>query len=130
MTLYSFLLDPTIQGAEIIAQTRVEITPGKSLTYHWVGHGFEVHIPAGAISSESGPVTLSIQASLSGDYQLPDDRVLVSGVYWLALHHPVMLSKSATISIQHCACNAASQPSVNILQPYMFKPARRQVPGH
>ena len=120
MTLYSFLLDPTIQGAEIIAQTRVEITPGKPLTYHWVGHGFEVHIPAGAISSESGPVTLSIQASLSGDYQLPDDRVLVSGVYWLALHPPVMLSKSATISIQHCASNAASQPifsSVNILQP-------------
>ena len=68
MTLYSFLLDPTIQGAEIIAQTRVEITPGKPLTYHWVGHGFEVHIPADAISSESGPVTLSIQASLSGDY--------------------------------------------------------------
>ena len=99
MTLYSFLLDTVIQGAEIIAQMRVEITPGKQLTYHWEGHGFRVHVPVDAISSESGPVTLSIQASLSGDYQLPDDWVLVSGVYWLALHPPVMLSKSATISV-------------------------------
>ena len=68
MTLCSFLLDPVIQGVEIIAQTRLELTPGKQLTYHWEGHGFKVHVPAGAISSESVPVTLSIQASLSGDY--------------------------------------------------------------
>ena len=94
---------PIIHGASIVAQTRVEISPGEPLAYHWEGHGFEVHIPAGAISSESGPVTLSIQASLSGDYQLPDDRVLVSGVYWLALQPPVKLFKKVTITIQHCA---------------------------
>ena len=94
---------PIINGANIIAQTKVEITPGKPLTYLWVGHGFKVHVPTDAISSESGPVTLSIQASLSGDYQLPDDRVLVSAVYWLALHPPVKFNDKVTITIQHCA---------------------------
>ena len=99
-----------INGANIVAHTRVEITPGKPLTYHWVGHGFKVHIPAGAISSESGPVTLSVQASLSGDYQLPDDRVLVSGVYWLALQPPVKFNEKVTITIQHCGTNAKAAP--------------------
>ena len=101
--LAAFYIDPVIEGAEIIAQTRVEITPGKPLTYYWEGHGFKVCVPAGTISSESGPVTLSIQASLSGDYQLQDDRVLVSGVYWLALHPPVKFAKKVTVAIQHCA---------------------------
>ena len=50
------------------------------------GHGFKVHIPAGAIRRERGRVTLCIQTSLSGDYQLPHDGVLVNGVYWLSLH--------------------------------------------
>ena len=77
----------------------LEITPGEPLDYKWEDHGFKIHVPAGAIS---GPVTLSIQASLSGDYQLPDDRVLVSGVYWLALHPPMKFSEKVTITIQHC----------------------------
>ena len=48
---------------------------------------------------------LCIQASLSGDYQLPDDDgVLVSGVYWLSLHPRVKrFYKKATITLQHCA---------------------------
>ena len=95
---------PVIRGADIIAQTKIEITPDQPLDYHWEGHGFKVHIPAGAISEERGPVTLCIQASLSGDYQLPDDGVLVSGVYWLSLHPPVeRFSKKVSLSLQHCA---------------------------
>ena len=93
-----------VEGADITAQTNIEIAPDQPLDYHWEGHGFKVHIPAGAISKEIGPVTLCIQASLSGDYQLPDDGVLVSGVYWLSLHPPVeMFHKQVTLSLQHCA---------------------------
>ena len=95
---------PVIRGAYIIAQTKIEITPDQPLDYHWEGYGFNVHTPAGAISEERGPVTLCIQASLSGDYQLPDDGVLVSGVYWLSLHpHVKRFSKKVTLSLQHCA---------------------------
>ena len=118
---------PVIKGADITAQTKIEITPGIAYTCHWEGHGFKIHIPAGAISEERGPVTLCIQASLSGDYQLPDDGVLVSGVYWLSLHpHVKGFHKKVTLSLQHCASDDDSTLSFVTAQctqpvPYAFK---------
>ena len=118
---------PVIRGADITAQTKLKITSDQPLDYHWVGHGFKVHIPAGAISKERGPVTLCIQASLSGDYQLPDNGVLVSGVYWLSLHPPVKrFSKKVTLSLQHCASDDDSTLSFVTSKctqpvPYAFK---------
>ena len=110
---------------------KLDVTPGKPLTYDWEGHGFQIHIPANAISDDAGPVTLSIQASLSGDYQLPDDdHVLVSGVYWLALHPPVKFAEKVTITIQHCGSNDADSTPLTFATaectektlPYTFKP--------
>ena len=119
---------PVIRGADIVAQTKIEITPGIAYTCHWEGHGFKVHIPAGAISEGRGPVTLCIQASLSGDYQLPDDGVLVSGVYWLSLHpHVERFDKKVTLSLQHCASDDDSTLSFITAKctqqelPYAFK---------
>ena len=123
------LVFPVIRGADIIAQTKIEIPPDQTLDYHWEGHGFKVHIPAGAISEERGPVTLCIQASLSGDYQLPDDGVLVSGVYWLSLHpHVERFDRKVTLSLQHCASD--DDPALTFITakctqkslPYTFKP--------
>ena len=121
-----------IRGADITARTKIEITPGIDYTCHWESHGFKVHIPAGAISEERGPVTLYIQASLSGDYQLPDDGVLVSGVYWLSLHPPVeKFEKEITVILQHCASDDDSTLSFVTAKctqkslPYTFQP----VPG-
>ena len=45
---------------------------------------------------------MTIQASLSGQYQLPDDTELVSGVYWVAF--PRRFSQPVTMELQHCAC--------------------------
>ena len=119
---------PVIRGAAIIARTKIEVPPDQPLDYHWEGHGFQVHIPAGAIVGERGPVTLCIQASLSGDYQLPVDGVLVSGVYWLSLHpHVEKFKKKVTITIQHCASDADSELAfvtakcTQAMLPYTFK---------
>ena len=125
--IYS-LVFPVIRGADIIAQTKIKIPPDQPLDYHWVGHGFKVHIPAGAISEEKGPMTLCIQASLSGDYQLPEG-VLVSGVYWLSLYsHVERFNKRVTLSLQHCASDDDSALSFITAKctqkslPYTFKP--------
>ena len=120
---------PIIRGADIVARTIVEITPHQPMDFHWEGHGFKVHIPVGAIRRERGRVTLCIQASLSGDYQLPDDGVLVSGVYWLSLYpHVGRFDKKVTISLQHCASDDDSSISFVTAKctqetlPYTFKP--------
>ena len=88
------------QGAVVIAQTKIEMLPGKSLSYDW--SGFTVDIPPGAIPDDGVPVTMNIQASLNGKFQFPDDRVLVSGVYRISLHPPVKFAQKVTVHIQHC----------------------------
>ena len=82
----------------------MDIAPGKE--FKWEKNGIKIEIPAGAIG---GPVTLSIQASSSGQYQFPDNNALVSEGYWLALNPPIKFAKSVTITIQHYA-DADSAP--------------------
>ena len=71
---------------------------------------------------------MSIQASLSGDYHLPGDGVLVSGVYWVALHPPVKFTEKVSLSIQHCGSVADSALTfvtamcTQESRPYKFKP--------
>jgi hypothetical protein len=119
---------PFIRGADIISKTKVDITPNKALTYPWEGHGFKVRIPADAVSTDIGPVTMSIQASLSGKYHLPADGVLVSGIYWVALHPTLKkrFDKKVTVYIKHCASVADSALSFITAKcteepPYTFK---------
>ena len=44
---------------------------------------------------------MTIQASLSGHYQLPDNMELVSGIYWFAF--PGKFTRPVTLELQHCA---------------------------
>ena len=90
-----------IRGADIIATTTLKVVPGTPLTYIWEGHGFKLHIPADALKPNTPTLTMSIQASLSGQFQLPDDTELVSGVYWVAC--PQRFYQPVTMEVQHCA---------------------------
>lgn len=98
---FLFFPVPLIRGADLVASTTLEVIPGSPLTYYWKEHGLRIHIPAGALKPEAPPQTMSIRASLSGQFQLPDDMQLVSAVYWVAF--PSKLFSPVTIEIQHCA---------------------------
>ena len=100
-SLPPFLSSVPIRGADIIATTTLEVVPGTPLTYIWEGHGLKLHIPADALKLSTPTLTMGIQASLSGQYQLPDDTELVSGVYWVAF--PQRFSQPVTMELQHCA---------------------------
>ena len=91
----------SIRGADIVAKTTLEIVPGTTLAHHWKGHGLKLHIPADSLKSCVSTVTMTIQASLSGQYKLPDDTELVSGIYWVAF--PQRLCRPVTMELQHCA---------------------------
>ena len=78
------------------------MVPGKSLSYVWEDHGLKLHIPADALEPINSSVTLTIQASIAGHYQLPDKMEFVSGAYCIAF--PGKLSRPVTLELQHCAC--------------------------
>ena len=78
------------------------VVPGKALQYDWKKHGFKVHIPAEALQQSSAPLTMHIQASVSGKFQLPNNLQLVSVVYWISF--PKKFSKPVRVTVQHCAC--------------------------
>lgn len=90
-----------IRGADIEAETTLEVNPGTPLIYHWRGYGLKIYIPSDALKPGTPTLTMSIQASLSGHFQLPDDTELVSGVYWVAF--PQKFSQPVTLELQHCA---------------------------
>ena len=87
----------SISGADIVARTDLELYPGGE--YPWKDHGLKLKIPKDALKSNS-PLVMSIQASLSGHYQFPDNMELVSGVYWFAF--PGKFSQPIILELQHC----------------------------
>jgi len=101
---------PPIRGADIVASTTLEVIPGRPLTYYWKEHGLRIHIPAGALQPNIPPQTMSIQASLSGYFQLPEGMELVSAVYWVAFRR--RFSCPVTVEVQHCgSLEHSGQPS-------------------
>ena len=90
-----------IRGADIVAKTTLEVIPGIPLTFEWKGHGMKLYVPADALKPDTPTLTMTIQASLSGQYQFPDDTELVSGIYWIAF--PRRFSRPVILELQHCA---------------------------
>ena len=92
-----------IRGANIVDSTKVPVFPGKLFNFKWEGHGLELYIPEGSLDPDTPPSTLSILATVSGHYQLPDQTDLVSGVYWISPSLKFSQAHSATLKLQHCA---------------------------
>ena len=113
-----------------MARTRITLAAGERCTYEWKGHGLRLQVPDDALQPPAPPTTMTIHASLSGHYHLPDDTQLVSGVYWISF--PRKFSRPITLELQHCAflenpheMTALSFVSAKCNQntlPYNFKP--------
>ena len=73
----------------------------ESLTFEWEGYGLKVHISEGSLPVDVGECRVNIKASLSGQFQLPEDSDLLSPVFWISA--PYKFTKPVTLEIQHCA---------------------------
>ena len=106
-----------IRGADIIAYNRIKVAPDQPLDFHWEDYGFQIHIPAGAFRR---PVTLCIQASLRGDYQLPNDKI-DSGEFCLSLQPLVeRVDKKVTLTL----------PLIVIQNPLLLLPSKQKNHHH
>ena len=72
-------------------------------------------------------MAIHIRAGLSGEYELPDDRVLVSEVFCLSVdRHVEKFGKKVTLTLQHCASDDDTTltfiTSTQDKPPYTFHP--------
>ena len=99
--VYIIILFPSVdylRGVEVIAETSFEVT-NQPLTYKWKGYGVLIHIPQDSLPADRTQCRVEMNASLSGQYTLPANCELVSGVYWI--HCPVKFIKRVVLEIQH-----------------------------
>ena len=89
-----------LRGVDVVAETSFEVT-SQALTYEWRDYGVKLHVQQDSLPADCQQCRVEMRASLSGQYTLPVDCELVSGVYWV--HCPVKLSKHATLEVQHCS---------------------------
>ena len=89
-----------LRGVDVVAETSFVVT-SQSLTYEWRGYGVKLHVRQDSLPADCPQCRMEMRASLSGQYALPADCELVSGVYWV--YCPVKLSKRATLEVQHCS---------------------------
>ena len=74
----------------------------------WEEYGLRLHIPHDVLPDDCKLCNLKIAVSLSGNFLLPEDSVLVSGVY--SFTHDLgdrKLRKPVTLEMQHCATSTA-----------------------
>ena len=106
----------------------MELTPGEPLDLHWKGHGLKLYIPADALTLDTPapePITMTIRASINGQFLLPSDLELVSGIYWVSFSK--RFSKPVTLSVQHC-CNLEDPDQVSSLCFVAAKCTQKELP--
>ena len=91
----------SFRGANVIGETRITVSNVGGV-FQWQGYGLKIHIPRNSLPNGCEYCTVTITASLTGQFQLdPEDSKLVSPVFWISSTE--RFSQPVTIEIQHCA---------------------------
>ena len=86
-----------------VHSTVISMTTSEQFFY-WEGYGLHLYIPEGALPPEvKSACTISIEASVVGNYVFPDNSHPVSAVYWFHCDPKYKFSKPVILELQHCA---------------------------
>ena len=69
----------------------------------WEGFGLKIYVEEGSLPPDTKQCVIFIKASLTGQYEFPDNSHLVSAVFWLRCEPMCKFTKPITVEIQHCA---------------------------
>jgi hypothetical protein len=116
-----------LPGVEECGETNVVVHSSQGQLVEW--NGLKLHIHAGSLPEGLQQCTISIKASLAGEYEIPENTSLVSAIFWLRCEPQCTFNKPITIEIQHCSTKQdlsrlkivrafCSQKTL----PYKFKP--------
>jgi len=88
----------------VIGETEFTV-PTDGGTFEWKGYGLKLHVPEHSYSlqANSEECRITIKASISGVFKLPDDTELLSPIFWMSVADSEKFLKPVTLEIQHCA---------------------------
>ena len=90
-------------GVEVCGEKTIIIYSSRTQQITWEGYGLKLHIARGSLPAGMEQCTISIKASLDGQYEFPENSHLVSAVFWLCCKNVQKFIKPITVEIQHCA---------------------------
>ena len=90
----------TVSTQSVTVPTQSVTVPTRPASFELVP-GSKLHVPEESLPSGVSEYRISIKASLSGQFQLPEDTELLSPVFWISTS--CRFTKPVTLEIQHCA---------------------------
>lgn len=90
-------------GVDVLEEISLSVSQS-SQSFNWKGYGLKLHIPTQSLPSNINNCIITIKASLSGQYQFPDDYYLASPIFWLECEPTVKkFEVPLKLEIQHYA---------------------------
>ena len=91
----------TLPGVEVCGETSVVVHSSQGQLVEW--NGLKLYIHAGSLPKGLQQCTIFIKASLAGEYEIPENTSLVSGIFWLRCEPQCIFIKPIMVEIQHCS---------------------------
>ena len=85
---------------EVFGETSLEVVGDKPQILAWPGYGFYLEVPDGSLNP-GVTASIAVKAILTGQFVLPEDRQLISAIYWISSSQVFL--KEVAVNIQHCA---------------------------
>ena len=98
----SEISDIELRGVDKLSETELVVEDSWDF-FQWNGYGLKARIQPDSLPTDVDSCTITIKASLSGQYQLPPNTHLVSPVFWLHCTPRCKFNFPVTLEIQHCA---------------------------
>ena len=89
-------------------ETVLEVVGDKPQKVEWPGYGFFIEIPEGAVPP-GVTVSVGVKVILAGHFKFPENRQLISAIYWVS--SSIEFIKEVSVNIQHCAVCSEDQCS-------------------
>ena len=84
----------------MIGETAFKVS-NQGAAFQWEGYGLKLHVQDHSLPGGMEEAGINIRASVSGQFQLPQNTVLLSPVFWISA--PCKFTRPVTLEIQHCA---------------------------
>ena len=92
-----------LRGVEVCGEITVVLHSSGPQHIPWEGFGLKLYIAEDSLPVGIDQCTLTIKASLSGQYEFPFNSYLVSAIIWLHCEPMCKFTKPVTVEMQHCA---------------------------